>query len=186
MLGLVLVLLLASLASAHEGPPYPVIVDEPHGPWLLTVWADPDVGRGTFWVQLEEDGSHRAPADTVVHVSVMPADGRLDPVTVLADPEAWGSGQKHVAYVDFPTREFWTAHFVLDSASTGEHAESVVNIEVTPPGYGTIDLLIYSWPFVAIGALWIHAIRKRTRMLAAERLEQEEAAAADAAASHDG
>ncbi|HEX2163472.1 MAG TPA: hypothetical protein VHM02_05945, partial [Thermoanaerobaculia bacterium] len=37
-------------AAAHEGPPYPIVVDRPAGPVLLSVWADPDVGTGTFHV----------------------------------------------------------------------------------------------------------------------------------------
>ena len=31
-------------ALAHEGPPYPIIVNKSAGPCVLSVWADPDVG----------------------------------------------------------------------------------------------------------------------------------------------
>src|SRR5215510_7571836 len=35
--------------SAHEGPPYPIMVDKMIGPCLVSVWADPDVGIGTYF-----------------------------------------------------------------------------------------------------------------------------------------
>jgi hypothetical protein len=33
-------------------------------------------------------------------------------------------------------------------------------VEVTPPGYGRWDLLIYLLPFAAVGALWLRALIK--------------------------
>lgn len=161
MLGLVFLLLLASFARAHEGPPYPVVVDESRGPYMITVWADPDVGVGTFWIELDETSTQRAPEDTRVHVAVAPADGRAPFTRVLARREERSSGQRHFAEVDFPTREFWTVVVELSSESTGAHAESRVTVEVTPPGYGPIDLLLYSWPFAALGWLWIRALRRQ-------------------------
>lgn len=160
-LALLAALLVAPAARAHEGPPYPVIVDETHGPWSVSVWADPDVGIGTFWVQLTRDAEHDLPDDTQVHVSVAPSDGRVEPVRYAAREEPWQAGQSHVAEVDFPTREFWTVRIELDSPSRGARAELVVNVEVTPPGYGPIDLLLYSWPFAALGLLWLRAMQRQ-------------------------
>ena len=57
-------------AHAHEGPPYPIIVDQPSGPYVITVWADPDVGVGTFYVTLEAAGGGELPEELVVEIVV--------------------------------------------------------------------------------------------------------------------
>ena len=62
-------------AQAHEGPPFPIIVDEPLGPYVVSVWTDPDIGTGTFFVVLEPVGDARLPAGTVVRIGVRPIAG---------------------------------------------------------------------------------------------------------------
>ncbi len=152
---------LAGTLHAHEGPPFPILVDEVDGPWSISVWADPDVGTGTFWIQIEATPGVDLPDDTRASVHVRPADGRLDETTWPAEPEAWDRGQQHVAKVEFPTREFWQVRIVLESESAAQTTERTLRVEVTPPGYGPLDLLLYLWPFLALAALWIKAIGKR-------------------------
>ena len=158
----------AAPAHAHEGPPFPVIVDEPMPPWTVTVWADPDVGLGTFWVQLEPQQGATLPGDEVVSVSVAPADGRLQPVTYRARREVRENDVQHKAEVDFPTREFWTVSVSLTAANGTITYNPSFSVEVTPPGYGPVDLLLYVWPFLALGALWVLGMRKHRATLAAE------------------
>ncbi len=152
--------LLARSASGHEGPPFPVLVDEAAPPWTVSVWADPDVGVGRFWIQLEGDAT---PSDTRVEVHVAPADGTTAETSWQAAPEPWDLGLQFLAEVDFPTREFWTVRLVVTSDDAGARVERVLRVEVTPPGYGPVDLLLYLWPFLAVAALWIKALSRRRR-----------------------
>ena len=49
----ILCLLLARRARAHVGPPFPIIENQQSGPYVISVWAHPDLGSGAFWVFLE-------------------------------------------------------------------------------------------------------------------------------------
>lgn len=78
--------LLAALAGAalapgplhaHEGPPYPVLVDQRCGPYRVSVWGDPDVGTGTFFITLETPRGVRFVHPTTVRLAVAPVSGRL-------------------------------------------------------------------------------------------------------------
>ena len=51
-------LLAASLAEAHDGPPFPIVSDHVAGPYRISVWTDPDATDdgspgGQFWVIVE-------------------------------------------------------------------------------------------------------------------------------------
>ena len=162
-----LLLAAAAPASAHEGPPFPVIVDEARPPWIVSVWADPDVGIGTFYVQLQAPDGEALPDDTEVFVSVAPTDGRQPPRRWPAEREDTGAGEQHVAEVDFPTQELWDVEIELSSRSAHASDRFGFGIEVTPPGYGPIDIVLYMWPFALLGALWIVALRRRRRWMAA-------------------
>jgi hypothetical protein len=151
---------LAPILRAHEGPPFPVVVDEVHGPWTVEIWADPDVGLGTFWVQLRAAEGRTLPDDTKVWVFAAPADGRQEPLRWPSEREPFRAGQQHVAEVELPTREFWTIRALIESASAGAHEDVSFNVEVTPPGYGPIDLLLYTWPFLAVAFLWWKGLRR--------------------------
>ncbi|MGV3720338.1 MAG: hypothetical protein ACO1SX_05450, partial [Actinomycetota bacterium] len=65
---LALLLLSATPALAHQGPPYPIIVDRAVGPYTFTVWADPDVGTATFYMNVE------GAAPDVIELWVQPDD----------------------------------------------------------------------------------------------------------------
>ena len=41
------------LARAHNGPPFPIIVDQRVGPCIVSLWTHPDVGVGTFFVMVD-------------------------------------------------------------------------------------------------------------------------------------
>lgn len=145
---------------AHEGPPFPIIVDEPAGPYLVSVWTDPDIGTGTFFVVLEPPEGGRLPEGSEVRIGVQPISGRLDEVVYEAAPQPVRYGQRHYAEVAFDRGEMWRVRVVVSSPQGGGelHAE----VEATPDGtIGPIGLLLYSLPFVAIGFLWLKAVLRR-------------------------
>lgn len=153
-----LLLAVPALALAHEGPPYPILVDKTLGPCVVSVWADPDVGTGTFFFILEPTPGGRVPDDVRVEVGVRPVSGRLPEAVHAAEREDQGGRVQYKALVPFDAQELWRVRVHLQSAQ-GE-GEATTDVEVTPPGYGRWDLLIYLLPFVAVGALWLRAIVK--------------------------
>lgn len=162
---IVALVLVAGTASAHEGPPYPVIVDKAVGPYKLSVWADPDVGTGTFFTIFDTPIYH-SPSDPIVSVDVWPSTGRLAPqhfVSVHQPDEAYK------ALVQFESEEKWTVKLRVEGALGP--AETQFEVPVTPPGYGRWDLLIYFGPFALVGLLWIAFVVKKRKLIASANAE---------------
>ncbi|HEX8148249.1 MAG TPA: hypothetical protein VF591_13805 [Pyrinomonadaceae bacterium] len=146
-------------AAAHEGPPYPILVDKALGPCVVSVWSDPDVGAGTFFFILEPTPGGRLPDDVRIDVGVRPVSGRLPEAVYAAEREDQGGRVQFKALVPFDAEGLWRVRVGLRSPQGG--GEATADVEVTPPGYGRWDLLIYLLPFAAVGALWLRALIKR-------------------------
>jgi hypothetical protein len=160
-------------ASAHEGPPYPILVDKMIGPCLVSVWADPDVGIGTFFIILDPPPGGSLPEDITVEIGVRPVSGRLAEASYKAERENSNSRVQFKAEVPFDAQERWATRFLLKS-SYGS-GDAAVEVEVTPPGYGRWDLLLYLSPFLAIGFLWLKAfLRGRSRNRATPGIERQD------------
>lgn len=167
-IGLIIGLAIGSLpatarrASAHEGPPYLILDEKIIGPCLVSVWADPDVGVGTFYVILDPPQGGTLPEDITVEIGARPVSGRLTETRHKAGREALVSRTQFKAEVPFDAQERWLTRILLNSSRGG--GEATVEVEVTPPGYGRWDLLLYLFPFLAVGYLWLNAfLRKRRR-----------------------
>ena len=149
-----LVLSFGSLALAHDGPPFPIIVDQQVGPCVISVWTDPDIGQGSFFVITQG-----APDDLTVHLDVQPASGRLPEVTYGAVREDLRGQVQYKTMVNFDVQEQWRIRVRLSSSrGTGE---TVAFVEPTPQGLGRWDLLLYLLPFLAVGFLWLRAFTTR-------------------------
>lgn len=143
-------------ASAHEGPPYAIMVDKMIGPCKVSVWADPDVGTGTFFIILEPAEGDTIPEEIKVEVGVQPLSLRLAEALYAAEREAVSGRAQFKAEVPFDAQELWRARLLV--ATSRGVGEASVDIEVTPPGLGRWDLLLYLFPFIAVGFLWLRAI----------------------------
>jgi hypothetical protein len=154
----VIFFLLARTASAHEGPPFPLFVDQKVDRYLVSVWTDPDVGTAQFFVIIN---AQEVPADLRVQVGVQPVSGRLPEMFYIAQRENLQQQIQYKAEVHFDAEELWRVRVRLESAQG--NAETVATVEATPPGYGRWDLLLYLFPFLAIGILWGIALIRKIR-----------------------
>jgi len=152
------VLVCAALpCRAHDGPPYPILVDEPLAGLTLSIWADPDVGIGTFYFYLDPLRDSEEPTD--VRIAVRPADGQLEEAFFDAEPAPKRAPYQMVGEVDFAFRGPWEVRFLLDGPrGRGERA---LEVDVTPPGLGRIDLLWFLSPFLALAFLWVRVVLKK-------------------------
>lgn len=153
--------LLAACAAplrAHEGPPYPILVDETVAGRLMSVWADPDVGTGTFYFYLpwEKDAPQD---DTTLHLVVQPTDGRLAEVTWPTERAAEREPFQRIAYAEFDERGPWTVRFVLETPD-GE-GSIATEVDVTPPGLDTFSIVWYLTPFLGIAVLWFKIVQRK-------------------------
>lgn len=153
--------LLCNAALAHEGPPYPIFMDEPIPGYIVSVWADPDIGVGTFYVLTEPKDSTKA-AEPKVEVWVRPVDGRLPKATYLGRREDLRNRIQFKAEPEFDEGGMWTAGVVI-KAPDGTTSELTTEVKATPPGSGPWDLVIYLFPFVLFGGLWAMGLSRRWR-----------------------
>ena len=154
---LLIVLVLAQTAIAHEGPPFPLFVDQKVDRYVVSLWTDPDVGDALFFVII----NGQVPPDLQVQIGVQPTSGRL-PEAFYTAPRQSVSGQvQYRALVHFDAEELWRVRVRL--LSTQGNAETVATVEATPPGYGRWDLLVYLLPFLAVGVLWAVAMIRKTK-----------------------
>jgi len=157
----VIFFLLARTATAHEGPPFPLFVDQKVDRYIVSVWTDPDVGTGQFFVIVSAQNSAELPADLRVQIGVQPVSGRLTETFYAAQRENLQQQVQYRADVQFDAEELWRVRIRLESAQG--NAETVATVEATPPGYGRWDLLLYLFPFLAIGLLWAIALIRKIR-----------------------
>ena len=157
-----LVLLVPVPVRGHDGPPFPLAVDQQIGPYKISVWGDPDVGDGTFFIIPNTPSEGSLPADLKFQIGVQPATGRLTEVMYSADREDLRDQVQFKSVVKFDAQEMWRVRVVMQSGKGS--GETFLNVEPTPPGYGRWDLLIYFVPFMAIGFLWVVAIIRKRRL----------------------
>lgn len=144
-------------AEGHDGPPYPICVDEVVGPVELSIWADPDVGEGTFYYYID-------PPDMGIGVEArasLGGVGELDVQSSSVTPRA-GAPYQQIGTLLFQQRGVWSTTFTLtrSGASLG-HVE--LDVEVTPPGMGRLYLLWYAIPFLAAVAVWLRIFSASSR-----------------------
>ena len=150
----------APRASAHDGPPYPIFVDEPLDGWTISIWTDPDVGTGTFYYYVEPPEGRKV-EELVVRVVSSPVDGESDEVSSLSVNAEEGEPFQLVGELEFSHRGVWDTRFEFEtsrSAGSVPLGSLVFPLDVTPPGLGTLDILWFAFPFLAVGALWLKAL----------------------------
>jgi hypothetical protein len=155
-------LLLASAvpALAHEGPPFPILVDQRVGPYVASVWTDPDIGTGTFFVVLEPPEGKTLPDGTAVRVAVEPLDWHVKETLYKAEPQPVRYGERHFAETKFDRGGMWRVRILLEGPEGG--GELKAEVEPTPDGtIGPISLVFYAIPFLAVGFLWLKAVLRR-------------------------
>ena len=160
LLALGCLLLAAAPALAHEGPPFPILMDRPAGPYVASVWTDPDVGTGIFFVILEPSAGKTLPERTRVRIGVQPVSGRLPEAVYTAEARSTRQGIRYFTEVSFDRQEMWKVRILLDGSDG--RGELTTEVEPTPDGtIGPIALLIYPLPFLAVGFLWLKAALRR-------------------------
>lgn len=161
--GLLFALLLLSPppASAHNGPPFPIVENRKIGPCIVSLWTHPDVGVGAFYVFVAPAPGGAVPDDLKIEIGVQPVTGRL-PEVLYAAQRVKSHGQvEYNAQAEFDKQELWRVRLVVQSSQGG--GEAIAQVEVTPPGFGRWDLLLYLLPFLLVAFLWFRGISRARR-----------------------
>ena len=151
---------------AHNGPPFPIIVDKRVGPCIVSLWTHPDIGTGTFWVIVDPPRGGAIPRDLKIYVAVQPVNARIPERTFKAAFDDSSSPVQYKAEAEFDRDEFIHARVILKSAEG--NGDAVATVEVTPTGFGRWDLLFFALPFLGIGYLWFRALARRRKRTASQ------------------
>jgi hypothetical protein len=163
-------------ASAHIGPPYPIMQNRTIGPLRVEVWSNPDVGTGSFFVVIDPPPGASVPADMKVQIAVQPITKRLPEQAYEAWREKLRNRVEFKADVPFDQEETWHVRVLLTSSQI--HGETGTDVEVTPTVLGRWSLLLFLLPFLGIGILWFKAVntklKRRRKMQAKKQMAQTE------------
>ncbi len=154
-----LLLLFVTRARAHEGPPFPIVQDKVVGPYVVSIWTDPDVGQASFFVLVNAVPGRVIPKDLRVQLGVQPKSGRLTEAQYQMLRANLRDQVQYQAVVHLDQEEMWRIRVTLASAGGG--GEVISEVVATPPGYGRWDLLLYTLPFLAVGVLWLLAVMRK-------------------------
>jgi hypothetical protein len=130
-----------------------VVADRHAGPYVISMWATPDVGIAMLYVVYSAPAGAAFVAPAAVRVGVAPVSGRLSEVMYDARPEAVRQGARFVAHIAFDRSEPWRVRVVTDGPAGG--GEVVAQVQATPmPTLGPLGLALYALPITVIVGLW--------------------------------
>jgi hypothetical protein len=152
----------AEQLAAHQGPPFPIAMDQPLGNYIVSVWADPDVGEATFYIAIESPKGVVDLSVPSVQMWVEPVSGRLKRVMYDAERQTLRNRTQFEVRPIFDDLDLWNIGFRIAGAGQVPQ-ELTLQIESTPPGFGPWDLAIYLFPFVLFGGLWVMGMVRRYR-----------------------
>jgi hypothetical protein len=161
LMALLAALVLPPQARAHMGAPYPVLMEEAVGPYTVSALADPDVGIGTFFIQVTLPGGELPPEGTVLTLTTEPVDGHTGKATHQAQRTLTRDGERFVGEVPFDAKGFWSVRLAL--AGPAGEGETSFQVRVTPPGPGWVETLLCLIPFVLVAVLWFFGARRKRK-----------------------
>jgi hypothetical protein len=154
-------------AIAHAGPPFPILSDRIAGPYLISIWTDPDTTDdgtpgGQFWVMLQRaGGGDPLPPDTRARVAIGPLDRPGSERAVPAEPVRGDVRNQFAALVMDHEGRFTVRVDVespLGAATVSAQVDATYDLRPAP-----YLLALYLAPFLLAGLLWGRVlVRRRT------------------------
>lgn len=154
-------------ASAHIGPPFPIIENKTVGACVIALWTHPDIGTGTFYVMIDPLPGGTIPSGLKIKIGIQPESGRLPEAFYNAERDDTKNQVVYKAFADFDRDEFYRVHLVIQSAQG--QGEAFSRVEATPTVMGRFGLVFFSLPFVAVGLLWYRGVSKKRKQIARRR-----------------
>lgn len=156
----ILLLLVAPVARAHEGPPFPIAEGALVGPYRLALWADPDIGTGQVYVVLEPREGRPMVAPAHVRVGVQPVSRRAPERIYELVSQPVRRGARFFGEVQLDRGELFRFRAMVEGPGGG--GEASAEVEATPDGVvGPLGALVYLAPFLAVAFVWVRAALRR-------------------------
>lgn len=153
--------------SAHAGPPFPIVTDRVAGPYLISLWTDPDTTDdgspgGQFWVMMSVNGSSTpVPEATRAIVTAMPVN-RSGPTRTGSAMPVNGTASTQFAGLVLEDEGRFEIRIAIDGplGRADVRAEVDATYDARP---SPLSILVYVMPFVLIGGLWTRLLLRRRR-----------------------
>ena len=153
---------------AHDGPPFPIVSDQVAGPYLISVWTDPDTtddgsAGGQFWVRLHVAGTGTpVPENTRATVAVKPL-GKDGPERSASASPVRGDITNQFAAVVMDHEGPFAVHVTVDGPLGGAAVDASVDATYDLRPSRSL-LVVYLIPFVLVGLLWGRLLLRRRGM----------------------
>jgi hypothetical protein len=163
---------LSGRASAHSGPPYPILTDKVAGPYLISIWTDPDTtddgsAGGQFWIRIHLVDGGEVPLETRARVSIGAPDRPESARDASASPVR-GDITNQFAAVEMDHEGSFGVLVRVEGPRGRAAVDSSVEAtyDLRPP---RPLLLVYLVPFVLVGLLWGRLLMRRRAMRSSSR-----------------
>jgi hypothetical protein len=150
--------------GGHSGPPYPIVSDQVAGPYLISIWTDPDTTDdgspgGQFWIRIHLVDGGEVPPKTQATVSIGAVD-RLESAREGSASPVRGDITNQFAALEMDHEgSFGVLVKVEGPRGRATVAASVdATYDLRPP---RSLLLLYLVPFVLVGLLWGRLLMRR-------------------------
>lgn len=163
------------VVRAHSGPPFPIVSNRPAGPYVVSIWTDPDTtsdqsAAGQFWVMLDPAQTSIAlPGDTRAQVSAAPSD-RAGATQSAATAPVNGDVTRQFAAVRLDHEGPFAIRVSITGPLGAATVESAVDATYDQRP-GRAMLLLYLMPFLIVGFLWTKLLVSRRRTARNPRVE---------------
>jgi hypothetical protein len=152
------------VVHAHSGPPYPIVTERVAGPYIVEVWADPDVtddgsAAGQFWVVVRTATTMPLPADTRGEVTIHPSDRGGADSTRQTEPVKGDRARQYAALVMDHEGPF-AVHVRVDGPLGRADLDAKVDATYdTRPAPAL--MVVFLAPFLLVGFLWTKQLLRR-------------------------
>ena len=153
--------------GGHSGPPYPILSDHVAGPYVISIWTDPDTTDdgspgGQFWIRIHLADGGEVPPKTQASVAISAVDRLESARTASASPVRGDLTNQFAAVVMDHEGQFGVRVTVEGPRGRATVASSVeATYDLRPP---RSLLLVYLVPFVLVGLLWGRLLMRRRGM----------------------
>lgn len=151
---------------AHDGPPFPILSDHVAGPYLVSIWTDPDTtddgsAKGQFWVSLRAENGRALPRETRATVIIKPMSRPGAELIAAAAPVRGDVTNQFAALVMDHEGRFAVRVAIAGPLGPGTADAGVdATYDLRPP---PTMIVVYLVPFVLIGLLWGRLLLRRHR-----------------------
>ena len=155
----------SAIVKAHSGPPFPITSDQTVGPYVVSIWSDPDTtddgsAGGQFWVRIHPASKGQAlPETTRATVTITPVESEGPVHSASASPVRGDITNQFAALVmdhEGPFAVRVNIDGPLGAATVTASVDATYNLR--PPRW---LFVVYLLPFVLVGLLWGRLLIRR-------------------------